>query len=177
VYLAQKIGTVEYVAIKRVDAQRLLSAGQNIQFEIELLKKIHHSNIVQYIESFPDGNDICIVMEYVNGTNLRDFLKNSQAPFSEPFVRKLIYQLFSAVIYLHNLGIIHRDIKPENILLTQDGNIKLADFGLSNIIDSIRFSPQSFAGTLEYMSPELIEKKPYSFTTDLWNLGVLFLNC
>jgi serine/threonine protein kinase len=171
VFLAQKIGTTQYVAIKRVDAQKMISTGQNLQSEINLLKRIHHFNIVECYESFQDNNEICIVMEYIDGSNLRVFLHKCQSPLQEAFIRKLIYQLFSAIIYLHNMGIIHRDIKPENILITQTGDIKVSDFGLSFVVDSIRFSPQSYVGTENYMSPEMIQKKPYSYPTDVWSLG------
>jgi serine/threonine protein kinase len=174
VYLAQQNDTSQSVAIKRVNVQKLISTNQNIEHEINLLKQIHHPHIVECLDSFKDNDEICIVMEYVSGSTLRDFLKNTQHPLPETFIRKFIYQLFSAIIYLHNMGIIHRNINPENILISQEGDAKLTNFGLSCVVDSIRLSPQSYAGTENYMSPEMIQQKPYSYSTDIWSLGCVF---
>lgn len=85
-------------------------------------------------------------------------------------IRKLIYQLFSAIIYLHNLGVIHRDIKPENILITETGDVKLTGFELSFMVNFISLNPQSYAGIENYMSSEMIKKQPYSYPTDIWSL-------
>jgi serine/threonine protein kinase len=166
----------QYFEIKRIDIPKLVASGQNINDEINILKHLHHPNIVEYYESFQNNNELCLVMEYVNGSTLRDFFKHHQPPLQESFIRKIICQLLSAVIYLHSMGIIHRDIKPENILLTDTFDIKLTDFGLSFLTDSIRNSPQSYTGTVDYMSPEMLQRKSYSFSTDIWSLGCVFLN-
>jgi len=75
--------------------------------------------------------------------------------------------------YLHSNNIIHRDLKPENILIDQDGHLKLTDFGLAKEKVSDDSKTSSFCGTVEYMSPEMIKGEPYSFSTDLWSLGII----
>ena len=83
-----------------------------------------------------------------------------------------INQLIQGIKFLHNIGIIHRDLKLQNILIGNDNNIKIIDFNLSNIISPYE-KINEFLGSYGYFSPEIIEKKSYSFETDFWNLGII----
>jgi Serine/threonine protein kinase len=105
--------------------------------EIFMLKNLYHKNIVQYLytEVNKDYNGVDIMMEYVSGGSLRHLL-NKFGKFEEPMAALYIFQVLKGLMYLHQQGIIHRDIKSANILVTQDGIIKLSDFGASKKLKS-----------------------------------------
>jgi len=113
-----------------------------------------------------------MVFEYVAGGELFDFIVR-QGRLSENDARKFMRQIVSAIEYCHSLLIVHRDLKPENLLLDEDGNIKISDFGLSNIIvPGKRFS--TFCGSLHYASPEILSGEKYVGPgIDIWSLGII----
>lgn len=102
-----------------------------------------------------------------------DFLNKQTKPLEESLIWKLISQIASALQYLHQNNVIHRNIKPDNIYITQNLDIKLGDFGISRIFDINKPNHQTLAGTYQYMSPEMLERKSYSFETDIWSFGVV----
>ena len=127
--------------------------------------------MIDYIEN---EKKIYIVTELVEGGNLLDFSKSFK--IQEAQIALIMYQILQALSYLHSCGIIHRDIKPENILIERDLNvinIKLADFGLSQII-----TPQQkltkYCGTSSYFAPEILFKKGYHQQIDIWAAGIVF---
>ena len=93
--------------------------------------------------------------------------------FPEDQARFYIIQVALVLGYLHQKGVLYRDIKPENILLGEDGYISLIDFGLAKILDGKKKVAHSLVGTAEYMAPEILDDKGYSFQVDWWTLGVL----
>jgi len=140
--------------------------------EIEILKQLDHPNIIKLYDVHEE-NDICyMVFEYVAGGELFDFIVR-QGRLSENDARKFMRQIVSAIEYCHSLLIVHRDLKPENLLLDEDGNIKISDFGLSNIIvPGKRFS--TFCGSLHYASPEILSGEKYVGPgIDIWSLGII----
>ena len=110
-------------------------------------------------------------MEHAEKGSLFSIMKQ-KGPFNENDARKYFIQVISAVHFLHRNNVIHRDIKPENILLNNDDEIKLCDFGWANYVES-DITRSTFCGTLEYMSPEILGKEEYTKEIDIWALGVL----
>ena len=103
---------------------------QLLDREINIQKSLNHPNIVKLYEAFIDRDYLYLILEYVSGGTLYKQIKNNNG-FNQPKSIQLLLQICKAVKYLHDRSIIHRDIKPENILLDNQGNIKLADFGFS----------------------------------------------
>ena len=137
--------------------------------EINILSKLDHPSIVNYFETYDDKKYIYLVMEYVQGKEM--FEKISQRKrFTEKMTAKYMQELFKAINHCHAQGVIHRDIKPENIMITDNDEIRLIDFGLSKI--QTGKSMEVIAGTPLYMAPELIQGS-YGGKVDLWSLGVL----
>ncbi len=139
--------------------------------ELEIMLQFQHPNIVSvYGYEKIDELGSCIVMEYVDGQTLNDWLQ-TKPPRHER--RRIAKELTSAVSYIHSKGIVHRDLKPKNIMITRNGcNVKIIDFGLADT-DSYATLKQP-AGTLHYMSPEQKETAVADGRNDLYSLGVIF---
>ena len=154
----------QVVAIKQVSLIRIKEdkKGQ-IQTEIGLLKKMQHDAIVKYIDSIYTDDYLNIVMEYVENGSLDTLLEKFKIP--EQLAVIYIKQVLEGLDYLHSQGVIHRDIKGANILTTKDGKVKLADFGVSTILNSDREDKNiSLAGTPYWMAPEVILEDKYKVT-------------
>ncbi|CAL8325603.1 unnamed protein product [Merluccius merluccius] len=166
--------TQNVVAIKSIRKERITEDLDrvHIQREIEITASLRHSNIIRFFEVFESRDKIVIVMEYASRGELYDYVQE-QRTLSEAQARDVFRQITSAVHYCHKNGVVHRDLKLENILLDQDLNVKLADFGLSN-----RYQKNShlrtFCGSPLYASPEIVKGLPYlGPEVDCWALGVL----
>lgn len=99
-------------------------------------------------------------------------MKKKEVKFDENLIRELVAEIMFGVEILHGYGIIYRELKPENILVTNDGHVKLTDYGLSKMLLEDRTSTATFVGALEYMAPEVV-KGNYGKEVDLWSLGIL----
>ncbi|XP_026532605.1 NUAK family SNF1-like kinase 2 [Notechis scutatus] len=162
------------VAIKSIrkdkikDEQDLL----HIRREIEIMSSLNHPHIIAVHEVFENSSKIVIVMEYASKGDLYDYISERQR-LTEQEARHFFRQVVSAIYYCHKNGIVHRDLKLENILLDANGNIKIADFGLSNVFQQDRLL-QTFCGSPLYASPEIVNGRPYKGPeVDSWSLGVL----
>uniref|UniRef100_H3AL34 non-specific serine/threonine protein kinase n=1 Tax=Latimeria chalumnae TaxID=7897 RepID=H3AL34_LATCH len=150
------------------DEQDLL----HIRREIEIMSSLSHPHIITIYEVFENKDKIVIVMEYASKGDLYDYI-NERQKLTEPEARHFFRQIVSAVCYCHKNGIVHRDLKLENILLDANGNIKIADFGLSNLYCQDQYL-QTFCGSPLYASPEIVNGRPYKGPeVDSWSLGVL----
>ena len=139
--------------------------------EIETLKRLHHPNIVQISGFGEDQRQLYYVMELINGSSLQQELRKKRL-FHWTEVAKVGLELCQALRHAHDRGIIHRDIKPANILLDQEGNVKLSDFGIARFFGSQQITDiHSVVGTLEYMSPEQALAHPIGVSSDLYSLG------
>jgi len=139
--------------------------------EIETLKRLHHPNIVRLSGFGAEQGQLYYVMEYINGPSLQQELRKKRL-FRWHEVAKIGLEICQALRHAQNRGVIHRDIKPANILLDQEGNIKLSDFGIARFFGSQQITDvHSVIGTLEYMSPEQALAHPISSSTDLYSLG------
>ena len=176
VYCAKNIKTGEWVAIKVIDKEKILKGGlvAHIKREISILRRVRHPNIVQLFEVMATKTKIYFVMEYVRGGEL--FNKVAKGRLKEEVARKYFQQLISAVGFCHARGVYHRDLKPENLLLDENGNLKVSDFGLSAVSDQIRQDGlfHTFCGTPAYVAPEVLARKGYDGAkVDLWSCGVV----
>jgi NIMA (never in mitosis gene a)-related kinase len=157
------------VCIKKINFVDGLSL-EAAQQEVRVWCNLNHPNIVKYIQSFIEQNQFCIVMELVEGFSLDQFLVNT-CNLSESIVVNLFRQILSAIKYCHLNQVLHRDIKPQNLLLTKEYQIKLADFGISRVVEEYRNSAKTQIGTPYYMAPEILNHELYGFPADIWSLG------
>lgn len=176
VYHARNIKTNEGVAIKVIDKEKILKGGliAHIKREISILRRVRHPNIVQLFEVMATKAKIYFVMEYVRGGEL--FNKVAKGRLKEEVARKYFQQLISAVGFCHARGVYHRDLKPENLLLDENGDLKVSDFGLSAVSDEIRQDGlfHTFCGTPAYVAPEVLGRKGYDAAkVDIWSCGVV----
>lgn len=152
------------------------SKGSAIAREIEILKQLHHEFIVSLIGFYEDERYFYLVMDYVGGGDLMEFvMDNGEVP--EDAAQVIVSQILEAVNYVHGLGISHRDLKPDNILIAQDNpvRIKVSDFGLAKISQAGTFL-KTFCGTLAYLAPEVMSGSNsgrYSNLVDMWSVGCL----
>lgn len=177
VFLAQELRSGEQVAIKVLLHHLVFNriAIESFEQDAMILKSLNHKNIVRYIHSFENTNGHFIIMEAVKGMPLEKYIlrKRGLLPYQEAI--EMFNQILDGLIYAHSKGVIHRDIKPENILVTNDGQIKIIDFGIAKLLDSDENLASTMAhqgkGTPFYMSPEQVSGKKVSVTTDVYSAG------
>ncbi|KAI3914932.1 hypothetical protein MKX01_018101 [Papaver californicum] len=175
VYHARNVKTNESVAIKILDKEKIVKGGLmvHIKREISILRRVRHPNIVQLFEVMATKKKIYFVMEYVRGGEL--FKKVAKGRLKEEIARKYFQQLISAVSFCHHRGVFHRDLKPENLLLDENGDLKVSDFGLSTVSDQMKDGLfHTFCGTPAYVAPEVLARKGYDAAkVDIWSCGVI----
>ncbi|KAF5742346.1 CBL-interacting protein kinase 12 isoform 1 [Tripterygium wilfordii] len=176
VYHAKNVKSGDSVAIKVIDKEKILKSGliAHIKREISILRRVRHPNIVQLFEVMATKTKIYFVMEFVRGGEL--FNKVSKGRLKEEVARRYFQQLISSVGFCHARGVYHRDLKPENLLLDENGNLKVSDFGLSAVADQIRQDGlfHTFCGTPAYVAPEVLARKGYDAAkVDIWSCGVV----
>jgi serine/threonine-protein kinase len=175
VYRATHESTGRVVAIKVLPPELALDAGFAERFarEVTALQKLSHPNIVQFIEAGEENKAQFYVMEFVPGRGLDKVIREQRRIPWEPAV-DLAIQICHGLRHAHAHGIIHRDLKPANLLLTEDGTIKLTDFGIAKVFAGTAITATGgIVGTAEYMSPEQGEGKPITLRSDLYSLGVV----
>ncbi|XP_053703131.1 serine/threonine-protein kinase 36 isoform X2 [Synchiropus splendidus] len=172
VYKGRKKFSGQVVALKFIPKLgRSAQEIQSLKREIDIMRDLHHPNIVQLFDSFETESEVVVVTEYAEG-QLVQILENDGC-LPESRVREIASQLVSALYYLHSHRILHRDMKPQNILLSKNGVVKLCDFGFARSMSVSTWVLTSIKGTPLYMAPELVEEKPYDHTADLWALGCI----
>ncbi|KAG8075563.1 hypothetical protein GUJ93_ZPchr0006g42167 [Zizania palustris] len=182
VYLAVDNSTGEEVAIKVMEKEKLikLGAAQQIKREIAVMQRLRHPNVVRLHEVMANKKRIYVVMEYVPGGplywQLRRQSRDNRAGLREADARRFFQQLISALAYCHARGVYHRDIKPENLLIDKNGDLKVADFGLSALADTARKEAlfHTVCGTPLYGAPEVFTRRGYDGAkADVWACGVV----
>ncbi|KAL0450931.1 UNVERIFIED_CONTAM: CBL-interacting protein kinase [Sesamum latifolium] len=176
VYHARDIKTGTSVAIKIIDKEKIVKVGMmdQIKREISVMRLVRHPNIVQLYEVMASKAKIYFVMEYVRGGEL--FNKVAKGKMKEDAARRYFQQLISAVDFCHSRGVYHRDLKPENLLLDENGDLKISDFGLSAFAESKRQDGllHTTCGTPAYVAPEVINRRGYDGSkADIWSCGVI----
>lgn len=151
------------------------SFRQRFEQEARIMASLSHPNIVQMHSYFEADGRFCLAMEYVEGGSLRD-LSRKIGPIPEKRALNILKQIAEALSYAHGKGIIHRDIKPSNILLDENDNVKVMDFGIARMTEGPGLTRTgSQMGTLVYMSPEQVrDSKHVDERTDIYSLGVSF---
>jgi serine/threonine protein kinase len=176
VYHARHVETGESVAIKVLDKEKAVRSGlvSHIKREIAVLRRVRHPNIVHLFEVMATKTKIYFVMELVCGGEL--FSRVSKGRLREDTARRYFQQLVSAVAFCHARGVFHRDLKPENLLVDENGNLKVSDFGLSAVADQFRPDGllHTFCGTPAYVAPEVLARLGYDGAkADVWSCGVI----
>ncbi|GKB84402.1 CBL-interacting serine/threonine-protein kinase 6-like protein [Tanacetum coccineum] len=176
VYHSKNVHTGKSVAMKVVGKEKVIKVGMmdQIKREISVMKMVRHPNIVELYEVMASKSKIYFAMELVRGGEL--FSKIAKGRLREEVARSYFQQLISAVDFCHSRGVYHRDLKPENLLLDEEGNLKVTDFGLSAFCDHLRQDGllHTTCGTPAYVAPEIIGKKGYDGAkVDIWSCGVI----
>ncbi|KAH0517993.1 Serine/threonine-protein kinase DCLK1 [Microtus ochrogaster] len=165
--------TAREYALKIIKKSKCRGKEHMIQNEVSILRRVKHPNIVLLIEEMDVPTELYLVMELVKGGDLFDAI-TSTSKYTERDASGMLYNLASAIKYLHSLNIVHRDIKPENLLVYehQDGSksLKLGDFGLATIVDGPLYT---VCGTPTYVAPEIIAETGYGLKVDIWAAGVI----
>ncbi len=175
VYLARDLILDRDVAVKvlRFDFQDNKEAIQRFQREAMAASQLLHHNIVEVYDVDEEEGQQYIVMEYVKGTDLKQYIKNN-SPVSLELVVSIMSQILSAIELAHKNNIIHRDIKPQNILITEDNQVKITDFGIAiAITDTSITQTNTLLGSVHYLSPEQARGSNATMKSDIYALGVV----
>ncbi|KAM9142371.1 serine/threonine-protein kinase DCLK2 isoform 1-T1 [Pangshura tecta] len=160
-------------ALKIIDKAKCCGKEHLIENEVSILRQVKHTNIIMLIEEMDTPTELYLVMELVKGGDLFDAITSS-TKYTERDGSAMVYNLASALKYLHGLNIVHRDIKPENLLVCEysDGtkSLKLGDFGLATVVEGPLYT---VCGTPTYVAPEIIAETGYGLKVDIWAAGVI----
>ena len=164
--------------IKQINIQNMNEKDkQDTLNEAKILEKLDHPNIIKFKEVFIANKPLKtlnIVTEYADGGDLSLAIKNQRKEyFKESQILDYFTQICLAIKHIHGKHIIHRDLKSQNIFLTKTGLVKLGDFGIAKNLNCTWQKAKTMIGTPYYLSPEIVNNKPYSFKSDIWSLGVL----
>ena len=177
VYLAEHTHLGRKVAIKSLHQQLVKNEGLRARFkkEASTMELLKHPKIVDLHDFVEEANGLYLVMEYVEGLTLDEYIRKKSGPIPYEIAIPMVLQILDAFSYAHSKGIVHRDIKPSNILITNNGDVKILDFGIAKILNE-EASPLTRTGiqmgTVYYMSPEQVQVKEIDIRSDIYSLGV-----
>uniref|UniRef100_A0A8C6KFS9 non-specific serine/threonine protein kinase n=2 Tax=Nothobranchius furzeri TaxID=105023 RepID=A0A8C6KFS9_NOTFU len=179
VFKAQNKQTGILAAAKVIDT-KTEEELEDYMVEIDILASCDHENIVKLLDAFYFQSKLWILIEFCAGGAMDAVMLELERPLTEPQIRVVCKQTLQALVYLHENKIIHRDLKAGNILLTLDGHVKLADFGVSARNTKTLQRRDSFIGTPYWMAPEVVmcetsKDRPYDYKADIWSLGVTLI--
>ncbi|XP_013410075.1 serine/threonine-protein kinase DCLK1-like [Lingula anatina] len=168
----EKYNKREY-ALKIISKNKVKAKKQMIDSEVSILRIVKHPNIIQLLEEYSTDRELYLVMELVRGGDLFDAI-SSATKYTERDASGMMYNLASALKYLHSLNVVHRDIKLENLLVFEheDGSksLKLGDFGLATFVKGKQYT---VCGTPTYVAPEILAETGYGLKVDMWSSGVI----
>lgn len=179
VFLAVNTNIDQQVAIKvlRPEVARNSALRARFKQEAEMLCSLDHPGIVKFLNYVETAEGVFLIMEYVKGMTLEDFISKKNGLIVESKAYPLICEILDAFAYAHSKGIVHRDIKPANIIIQDDGHIKIMDFGIAQIVSEANVTDsKAIMGTPAYMSPEQIYGKDIDARSDIYSIGVLIHN-
>ncbi|XP_025050027.1 serine/threonine-protein kinase PAK 5 isoform X3 [Alligator sinensis] len=172
VCIATEKHTGKQVAVKKMDLRK--QQRRELLFnEVVIMRDYHHENVVDMYNSYLVGDELWVVMEFLEGGALTDIVTHTR--MNEEQIATVCLSVLKALSYLHNQGVIHRDIKSDSILLTSDGRIKLSDFGFCAQVSKEVPKRKSLVGTPYWMAPEVISRLPYGTEVDIWSLGIMVI--
>ena len=177
VYLVQDTITKKKLALKSVKYSEEEKTKAQLETEVKLGTLLKHDNIVKIYATYFLKGRINFVMEYMDKGTILDILKKVKK-IPEKYVGIITYQVVKGLAYCQKeKKIIHRDLKPSNILVNSKGQIKIADFGVSAILEGSWAQKKTMIGTYLYMAPERIDADSYSLNSDIWSLGIIVMEC
>ena len=161
----------------QIDKSLMRSANmtRRVANEVEIHWQLRHASILELFNYFEDSHYVYLVMELCKNGELFKFITKRSRPLSEPEARGILIQLVSGLKYLHSNNIIHRDLKLSNLLLSETFDLKIADFGLAARLNDAFGEQKTMCGTPNYISPEIVSRRPYGLETDLWSLGCMMV--
>ncbi|XP_068109538.1 serine/threonine-protein kinase PAK 6 isoform X2 [Hyperolius riggenbachi] len=172
VCIAREKHSGRQVAVKMMDLRK--QQRRELLFnEVVIMRDYQHANVVEMYKSYLVGEELWVMMEYVQGGALTDIV--SQTRLNEEQIATVCKSVLQALEYLHSQGVIHRDIKSDSILLTLDGRVKLSDFGFCAQISKDVPKRKSLVGTPYWMAPEVIMRTSYGTEVDIWSLGIMVI--
>jgi len=179
VYLAEQPGLGREVAIKELILSPAADPTALMRFlqEAQVMARTSHPNLVQVHDLEQIGDANYIVLEFVRGRSLRDMVNQGPVPLPQTFA--VMHGVLQALDYAHRHAIVHRDMKPENVLLSDEGNVKVADFGIARLTDDsgpggTATKTGTTVGTPQYMSPEQVASSKVDGRSDLYSAGIMF---
>ncbi|XP_020269150.1 mitogen-activated protein kinase kinase 2-like isoform X2 [Asparagus officinalis] len=177
VQLVRHKWTGQFFALKVIQMNIQEDICRQIAQELRINLSSQSPFVVVCYQSFYDNGVISIVLEYMDGGSLADFLAKVKS-IPEAYLSAICKQVLKGLIYLHHeKHIIHRDLKPSNILIKHTGEVKISDFGVSVILASSSGQRDTFTGPCHYMSPERISGNRHGYSSDIWSLGLVMLEC
>ncbi|CDF32764.1 Serine/threonine protein kinase, SvkA [Chondrus crispus] len=171
VFKGKEIATGRKVALKLVDLEKADEEIDVIQREIKVMSQISNPYVVQYYSSLMKGSTLWIAMEYMAAGSLKELL-DVVGPFPEESIATVLKALFKGLDYVHKGHKLHRDIKAANILLSENGDVKLADFGVAGQMTGTVRQRNTFVGSPFWMAPEVIQESLYDEKADIWSAGI-----
>ncbi|XP_008986222.1 serine/threonine-protein kinase PAK 4 isoform X2 [Callithrix jacchus] len=160
------------VAVKKMDLRK--QQRRELLFnEVVIMRDYQHENVVEMYNSYLVGDELWVVMEFLEGGALTDIVTHTR--MNEEQIAAVCLAVLQALSVLHAQGVIHRDIKSDSILLTHDGRVKLSDFGFCAQVSKEVPRRKSLVGTPYWMAPELISRLPYGPEVDIWSLGIMVI--
>lgn len=175
VYLTERDSNL--FAIKEIKKKDVIvkDCVDYLKNEFKLLKESNHPFIINLTNIFQNTSRIYFVMPFIQGGDLKNYIKNNYKSINEEIIKFFIAQIILALKYLYEKGIVYQDLKPENILVECDGYIKICDFGTIRYLSEIDEGYDNYMGTYYYLSPEILNRKKYNHCVDIWSLGIICL--
>ncbi|CAD8091256.1 unnamed protein product [Paramecium sonneborni] len=175
-YLVKDVNDGSFWVQKQIDIN-LMTEKEKIETyrEFKVLQQLQHPNIIKFRDVYlTTSGKLCIIMEYADRGDLGQIIKSQNGKqLPENQILDWFTQICLALKHVHDRKILHRDLKCQNIFLTKNNRIKLGDFGIARVLSHTLENAKTQIGTPYYLSPEMIESKPYSYSSDIWSLGIV----